>query len=223
MSEQKQNLPQNETDQSSQLSNIIKNGVLYKNPVLYSALGLCPVIASGMTLKEGLALSLMLACILIPCCILASILGSKIPEPARPPLYLLFSAGLYFLAVAAVNRYFPPDMLMNLGIFAPLMAVNGIIIRRADRFASKHIVFAAILDALACAAGFALVMCITAGIREMLTFGTLLGVHVYPRSWKIPGVTLACSGFIMLGFLSAFIHALRNRRVGRQERKGRSR
>jgi len=217
------NPPQSEIEQSSQLTTIVKNGVLYKNPVLYSALGLFPVISAGLTLYDGLALSVILACMLIPCCTVASILGTRIPDAFRPPVYLLLSGGFYFLSVAVAGRLFSSELVTNLGVFAPLMVVNAIIIRRADNFAAKHIVFAAILDAVACALGFALVLCLASGVREMLTTGTLLGHHVFPRRWNIPGITLTCSGFVILGFLSAIVHALRNRREKRMERKERRR
>lgn len=205
-------------EQTSQLSSIIKNGIFYKNPVLYSALGLCPILAAGRTLSDGLAMSLLLACLLIPTCLVASIFGTRLNAAIRPPFYLLLAAACYFPASAIVTSVFP-DALLNVGVFAPLMVINAIIIRRADNFAAKHIVFAAIIDSIACSIGFALVMCLAAGMREVFTAGTLLGVHVFPRRLEFPGVTMTCVGFFLLGVLSAFLQAVRNRRDRRQRRK----
>ena len=216
------NLPKNEMEQSSQLSSIIKNGILFKNPVLYSALGLCPVVAAGLTLHDGLALSLLLACLLIPTCLIASIFGTRIPAAARPPVYLLLSAACYFPASTIVESVFPKTLL-NVGVFAPLMVINAIILRRADTFAAKHIVFAAVIDSIACSIGFGLVMCISSGLREILTLGTLSGYHIFFRRLAVPSVVLPCIGFVLLGFFAAFVQALRNRRDRVQRRKEKER
>lgn len=222
MESKNSNLPKNEMEQTSQLSSIIKNGILFKNPVLYSALGLCPVLAAGLTLHDGLALSLLLACLLIPTCLIASIFGTGISAAIRPPFYLLISAACYFPASAIVESLFP-NTILNLGVFAPLMVINAIIIRRADTFAAKHIVFAAVVDSIACSIGFGLVMCISAGLREVLTLGTLMGHHVFFRRLTMPAFLLPCTGFVILGFLAAFVQALRNRRERVQRRKEKER
>lgn len=55
------------------------------------------------------------------------------------------------------------------------MVANANITSGAKNFATKHICYAATVNAVGCAASFAVVNCSVSAIRELLTVGTLWG------------------------------------------------
>ena len=190
-------------------------GVLYNNPVLIGALGMCPVIAAGYTLKNGVTLSLILAVLMIPTCVVSSLLFRRVARWIRIPLIVLLSSVLYGGAYWAV-RYFLPGMPDALGLYGPLMIVNSVIISRADDFSTKHCVSFAAVNAVACSAGFALVICIASAVREIFAYGTIGGYVLLESYHEIPAVAMPFFGFIVLGYLGALFKGFRNKK---QERK----
>jgi Na+-transporting NADH:ubiquinone oxidoreductase subunit D len=71
---------------------------------------------------------------------------------------------------------------------------------RAEAFAIKNNPFYSALDALGCGIGYSFILLVMAAIRELLGFGTFLGINVMPSGW-IPWVTmtLAPGAFFLLG------------------------
>ncbi len=66
------------------------------------------------------------------------------------------------------------DLWLSLGIFLPLIVTNCVILARAESFASRQPVTAALIDGLAHGLGFAAVLILLGSIRELLGNGTLL-------------------------------------------------
>lgn len=203
----------------SELRRIFVNGVLYKNPVLFSALGLFPAVAAATTLQNGVALCVMMAILLLPICFLFSLFGSLIPAWLKPVVILLLCAGLY-IPISLVMKSLLPQGIASLGIYAPLMVANALVFSRAEGFASKHILIAAMSDALGCTVGFGLVTCVIAAIREILAYNTLWG-HPVGGGFKISGAALPFSGFILAGFLAAIVQYGTNHHAEKKaKRKG---
>lgn len=197
------------------LREVFVNGLLYKNPVLIGAIGLCPVVAAGTTLKSGVALALLLAALLLPTCLLFSLVGDKVPMWLRPPVILVLSAALY-VPGALLTEKLLPGVLPALGVYAPLMTANAIIASRAKNFSARHIYYAALVDGVGCALGFAVVICIASAIREVLCDGALWGLSV-GFGGGIPGARYVFAGFLLLGFLSAAAQAICRRREKRRD------
>ena len=197
------------------LKEVFTNGLLYKNPVLIGAIGLCPVVAAGITLKNGAALSLLLGAMLLPTCLLFSLVGDKVPMGLRPPMILILSAALYIPAGIFTEKILP-DTLSALGIYAPLMTANAIIVSRAKHFSARHVYYAALVDGAGCALGFAVVICLGSAVREILWRGTLwdmpLGI-----GGGISGAQYVFAGFILLGFFSAAAQAAVRRKEKREK------
>ena len=65
------------------------------------------------------------------------------------------------------------DLYLNLGIFIPLIVTNCVILGRAEAFASRQPVIAALVDGLAYGIGFAVVLILLGGMREIVGQGSL--------------------------------------------------
>lgn len=197
------------------LREVFSNGLLYKNPVLIGAIGLCPVVAAGVTLKNGVALSVLLGAMLLPTCLLFSLVGDKVPMWLRPPMILILSAALYIPAGIFTEKILPGS-LSALGIYAPLMTANAIIVSRAKHFSARHVYYAALVDGVGCALGFAVVICLGSAMREALWHGTLWDIPLGVGG-GIPGARYVFAGFILLGFFSAAAQASA-RRKGKRDK-----
>lgn len=207
-----------QTGTASELRRIFLNGVVYKNPVLFSALGLFPAVAAATTLKNGVALCVMMAILLLPICLLFSLIGNRIPAWLKPAVILLLCAGLY-IPISLVMKSLLPQGIGSLGIYAPLMIANALVFSRAEGFASKHVLIAALSDALGCTIGFGIVTCVLAAIRELAAYNTLWGRPL--GGFKISGAALPFAGFILAGFLAAILqYATNHHNEKKAKRKG---
>lgn len=196
------------------LKQIFYNGVLYNNPVLIGALGMCPVIAAGFTLKNGVALSIILAILIIPTCVISSLLFSRMEHWLRVPLIVLISS-LFYVGACFLIRVIFSNMPAQLGLYAPILVVNSILVARADWFAPRHVLSAAFVNAASCALGFAFVICLASAIREIFAFGTIWGRALVGSYQQIPAVAMPFFGFLVLGYLGAAFQGAKKRREKR--------
>ncbi|MFQ5633811.1 MAG: Rnf-Nqr domain containing protein, partial [Gammaproteobacteria bacterium] len=66
------------------------------------------------------------------------------------------------------------DLHGALGIFLPLIVTNCVILGRAESFASRQPVAASVMDGFAHGLGFAWVLILLGGLRELIGHGSLL-------------------------------------------------
>lgn len=202
-----------------------RQGLWDNNPGLVQLLGLCPLLAVSNTLVNGLGLGLAtLAVVTLTNVTVSALRGLLRPEIRIPAFVLIIAATV--TAVELLVRAWLPGLSRNLGIFLPLIVTNCAIIGRAEAFASRQPVRAALHDGLATGTGFALILVALGGARELLGRGSLLagaelltGGHFDPGTWQIlPGdwqfllAVLPPGAFILLGLMVAGHQALRARR-----------
>ena len=186
------------------------NGLIFRNPIVMEALGLFPIIAGGTSLKNGVVLSAVMGFVMIPICLCTSAFGAKIAPWVRAALYVLFTALLLVPATFIANFFMPNTVITVSTLFIPLIAVNALITVRAERYSIKHGLFPTFIDTLANVLGFALVICSVSAIREILGSATLWG-NALPWENKAYGLVMPFGGFIILGFMSAFIKFIKQR------------
>ena len=131
-------------------------------------------------------------------------------------MFVLLIASFVTTTELVMNAWFH-ELYKILGIFVPLIVTNCTIIGRAEAFASRNPVPAAITDALAMGLGFTAVLTLLGALRELIGQGTLLsGAHLLfgeaARAWEFSagndfqGLLLAIlppGAFIGLGLLIA--------------------
>lgn len=191
---------------------VFLNGLLFKNPVVIGALGLYPVAAAAYNLRNAAALAVLLLVMMLPTCLASCWIGDKIPHWIRPAVVLTVSAVCYVPASIVAGEAVP-NASLSLGIYAPLMIGNSIILSRANDYAPSHISFAVLADSLGCTAGFAAVVLLVGGAREILSLGTLWGAATgIPPLLQKPA-TYPFMGFLMIGFLAALVQLINGRRA----------
>lgn len=156
------------------------------------------------SLKNGVAISLaFLIMTLIPVVVL-SFFVEKIPGIFRTPSYVLLSMALYPFAAWCMGL-FGADMLPSLGIYLPLICVNGILTDYAykpDNFRkwwqTAFKVFCECLE-------FFVVICVVSLVREALVYATVWGVPL-PVRITVKSAGLPFAGLLLLGLLIGAYH-----------------
>ena len=201
------------------LTGIFMETFLTKNIVLVQAIGLCPIIAAGTTLQYGVVLAICTAAVLLPTSLLMSLFGEKIPAWLRPTVYTVGASLLLVAAAVIVDSCISHEIYAYLYLYLPLRAVNTIFTYRAGGFSVSNRPAAALVDALGASVGFGLVICVVSALRELAVYGTLWGVSM-EFSFRFPSAALPFVGFLLLGFMAAFlqwIKSLLSRLIGRRE------
>lgn len=188
--------------------NILKNIVNFlwiKNPLLIYGLSVVTAVMTTTSLNSALSVCIALAIMIVPTTMTALVMGNKLPAEIRFAIYTLVSAAAYIPAVMAVRELFPQSI-ATLTIYLPLLAVNELVVLRADRYATKRSVSLALSDTLGCILSFTLTMLCIAFVRELFGSGSLFGYKLMKPT--NPEFHLTFMGFIISGFTAAiFRHA----------------
>ncbi|MBR3289344.1 MAG: hypothetical protein IKI63_01045 [Clostridia bacterium] len=192
--------------------------VLNDNLVLVQALGLCPIIAAGVSLQNAVVLTVCTMLILPLSTLLMIAIGGKLPPVFQPPVYTLFAAVLLFLAAFVLNQFISTELYASLYLFLPLMSVTTLFSYHGGGQGAALQPWMALLDSLASAIGFGLVICLVGALREFVTQNTIWGIPV-PVSMKLPESALSFSAFILLGIMAAGLQHIKNKAASRRDRE----
>lgn len=191
-------------------------GIYKENPIFRIVLGMCPFLAVSSSVENALGMGAAAGFVLVCSNFLVSLLRNAIPSKVRIPCYIVIIATFVTIVDLIMNAYVP-DLHRNLGIFIPLIVVNCIILGRAEGFANKNTVPAAIADGLGMGLGFTFAMVVMATFREILGNGTWLGFNLLGESYTNQPLLIAIlapGAFILMGFILGFFNILDNRRKG---------
>jgi electron transport complex protein RnfE len=158
---------------SSNLNQILADGVWRQNTGLVVLLGLCPLLAVTNTLINGLALGLATMLTLMVSNLSVSILRGLLRPEIRIPAFVLIIASVVTVIEMLMHAYFY-DLFLMLGIFIPLIVTNCAIIGRAEAFASRNTPWPSLLDGFATGLGFCITLVLLGALRELSGRGTLL-------------------------------------------------
>ena len=100
-------------------------------------------------------------------------LRRQVSDAVRIPVFVMIIA-TFTTCTELLMKAYTYELYQILGIFIPLIVTNCVILGRAEAFASKQPVPAALFDGVLMRLGFALVLVAIGGIREALGSGTLL-------------------------------------------------
>jgi electron transport complex protein RnfE len=129
-------------------------------------------------------------------------------QKIRIPIFIMVIATFVTITEMVMAAYFP-GLSESLGIFIPLIAVNCIILGRAEAFASKNGVTVSFVDGLGMGIGFTWALTLLGCIREFLGAGKIFGAMVLGTSYE-PALlmVLAPGAFISLGLLLGLFNYL---------------
>ena len=158
----------------SQYKQIFTDGLWKQNPGLIQFLGICPLLAVSNSLVNGIGLGIATLVVLLLSNVTVSILRPCIAQEIRLPVFVLIIASLVTCVELLTKSWFF-SLWQSLGIFLPLIVTNCVILARAEAFASRQGLLPAIVDAIGYGLGFASVLILLGGIREIAGTGTLFG------------------------------------------------
>ncbi|MBQ6568918.1 MAG: hypothetical protein IJL87_01535 [Clostridia bacterium] len=194
-------------------------GFFYKNPILVGIIGIGPAVAAAYTLKNGIAICVIMLVLFVATGIFSYFVGDLLPDKLSIPSYVVFSAGMLVPAYMLCEKIVP-GAVDALGVFAPLMAVNTMIISRSDSYRDMKSLKETAADTFGNIAGFATTVLIVSAVRELLAFGTLLE-HPIAGIKPAENLRLPFAGYIILGIMAAVLRKFRRHiRKKREERIG---
>ncbi|MDD2575713.1 MAG: Rnf-Nqr domain containing protein [Acholeplasmataceae bacterium] len=180
----------------------LSNGISKQNPILISVLGICSALAVTNQVENAIAMGLGVTFVVIASSGTVSMLRNFIPFKIRMVVYMVIIS-LYVILVQMFLEGFFPTIAKSLSAYVGLIITNCIVMGRAEAYAVKNPVKYTLIDGFANGMGYTLVLIVVASIREILGFGTWLGMQVMPGNWiNWVVMSIAPGGFFIIGLLA---------------------
>jgi electron transport complex protein RnfA len=175
--------------------------VIVNNFVFTKFLGTCPYLGVSGRLDTAFGMGLSVTFVTALSGILTWMVDAWILtylhlEITRYICYIIIIAGAVQLVEMYVRRFFP-SFYKSFGIFLPLISTNCVILGLClflDVWGTNNLLEAAVLST-GTGFGFAVAICIMAGIRENLVLADV------PDSFKGAPITLITAGLLTLAFM----------------------
>ena len=190
--------------------NLITRGIIKENPTLILVLGLCPALAVTTSAINGIGLGVATTFVLICSNTLISILKNVVPSAVRIPVFILVVA-TFVSVIDLLIQGFIPALADSLGLFIPLIAVNCIVMGRAEAFACKNTIFNSFLDGIGMGLGFTFALLLIGAVREILGNGSIFD-YKFMENTEMLIFVLAPGAFIVMGLIIAAIRAFQTKR-----------
>ena len=191
---------------SSKTREALIDPLFNENPIALQVLGICSALAVTTRMDTSLVMSIAVICVLTLSNVFVSLLRNGIPTNIRIIVQLTIIASLV-IVTDQVLKAFLPDISKQLSVFVGLIITNCIIMGRAEAYAMANPPGMSLLDGLGNGLGYALILMITAFLRELFGSGKLFGQVVLPLQseggWYEPNglMVLSPSAFFIIGIL----------------------
>ena len=185
---------------------IVLDPLFNNNPIALQVLGICSALAVTTRMDTSLVMSIAVICVLTLSNVFISLLRNSIPTNIRIIVQLTIIASLVIVTDQILKAYLP-DISKQLSVFVGLIITNCIIMGRAEAFAMANPPGMSMLDGLGNGLGYALILMLTAFLRELFGSGRLFGKEVLPLvsegGWYNPNglMLLSPSAFFIIGLL----------------------
>jgi Na+-transporting NADH:ubiquinone oxidoreductase subunit D len=163
---------------SSYLTNQLWGG----NQILVAVLGICSALGVTNRLSVSVTMGLSVSFVTAFSSLFVSILRKVTPESVRMITQLAIISVFVIIIDQFLQAYFF-SISKVLSVFVGLIITNCIVMGRTEGMAKNVEPLPAFLDGLGAGLGYALVLFIVGGIRELFGFGQLFGYQVIPPTW----------------------------------------
>ncbi len=190
-----------------------------ENPIALQVLGICSALAVTTRMDTSLVMSIAVICVLTLSNVFISLLRNSIPTNIRIIVQLTIIASLVIVTDQILKAYLW-DISKQLSVFVGLIITNCIIMGRAEAYAMANPPGMSLLDGIGNGLGYALILMITAFLREFFGSGSLFGKQVMPLvsdgGWYNPNGMMLYSpaAFFIIGFLIWGLESLETRPGG---------
>lgn len=211
-------------------SEVLSRGIARENPTAVLLLGLCPAAAVSVRLIDSLWMSAGVFSVMLLSSFCMTLItrgrtdtGEIGPAAAGGWLAALVLSSFLTASFELVLLSVAPEASAALGIYAPLIAVNCLVLTVIDESARASSPGRALLDAAGKGAGFAACLLLIGIVREVLGAGTLTlfplagfsGTFVIGSLSHDPAraFSFAGGGLLCLGYLAALARVVKDRRL----------
>ncbi len=150
------------------------------HPILGQVLGICSALAVTAQLEPAIVMGLAVTIITAFANLIISLLRKTIPNRIRIIVQLVVVAALVTI-VSQVLKAFAYDVSVQLSVYVGLIITNCILMGRLEAFAMTNKPWPSLLDGIGNGLGYAMILVIVGGVRELLGSGTLLGFTIIPQ------------------------------------------
>lgn len=171
-------MAQAKTPNISYLTNQLWGG----NQILVAVLGICSALGVTNRLSVSITMGLSVAFVTAFSALFVSLLRRVTPDSVRMITQLAIISVFVIIIDQFLQAYFF-SISKVLSVFVGLIITNCIVMGRMEGMAKNVTPFPAFLDGLGAGLGYAWVLFIVGGIRELFGFGQLLGYQVVPLTW----------------------------------------
>ena len=174
------------------------------NPIMVQVLGICSALAVTSQLKPAIVMGLAVTIITAFSNVIISLIRKTIPLRIRIIVQLVVVAALVTI-VSQILKAFAYDVSVQLSVYVGLIITNCILMGRLEAFAMMNKPWPSFLDGLGNGLGYAMILVIVGGVRELLGRGSLLGFQLIPQSVYDAGymnngmMTMPAMALILLG------------------------
>jgi Na+-transporting NADH:ubiquinone oxidoreductase subunit D len=148
------------------------------NPVFRQVLGICSALAVTNRLVNTLLMCGGLIWAQVMSSVTVSLLRDLIPRRVRMIVQVLIIS-VYVICVDIALKAWFPEIHREIAAYVGLIITNCIIMGRLEAYASKNRPLPSLLDGLGAGLGYSIVLIAVATVRELLGFGTLLGLGAF--------------------------------------------
>ena len=176
------------------------------NPIALQVLGICSALAVTTRMDTSLVMSIAVICVLTLSNFFVSLLRNEIPTNIRIIVQLTIIASLVIVTDQLLKAYLF-EISKQLSVFVGLIITNCIIMGRAEAFAMQNPPGISIIDGIGNGLGYAVVLMITAFLRELFGSGAIFGKQIMPLvtegGWYVPNglMLLSPAAFFIIGLL----------------------
>ena len=164
---------------SKEYKQVFTNPLNTDHPVLMQVLGICSALAVTSQLRPAIVMGLAVTIITAFANVIISCLRNTIPTRIRIVVQLVVVAALVTV-VSQVLKAFAYDVSVELSVYVGLIITNCILMGRLEAFAMQNKPLASLIDGIGNGLGYAMILVIVGGVRELLGRGSLMGFQVIP-------------------------------------------
>lgn len=152
------------------------------NQILVAVLGICSALGVTNRLSVSVTMGLSVSFVTAFSSLFVSLLRKVTPDSVRMITQLAIISVFVIIIDQFLQAYFF-SISKVLSVFVGLIITNCIVMGRTEGMAKNVEPWPAFLDGLGAGLGYAAVLFIVGGIRELFGFGQLFGYQVVPLGW----------------------------------------
>ena len=189
---------------SKENKEVFANPLNLNHPILVQVLGICSALAVTSQLKPAIVMGLAETVITAFANVIISLIRNTIPTRIRIVVQLVVVAALVTI-VSQVLKAFAYDVSVQLSVYVGLIITNCILMGRLEAFAMINKPWPSFLDGVSNGIGYAMILVIVGGVRELFGRGSLMGFQLIPQAVYDAGyinngmMTMPAMALILLG------------------------